>query len=154
MLPFNKLYQLIRNHAGTKMLREAEEILTYNKVQYLLEENMPDHAIKAIETHNIDYESFTKYEPMRLLTLEQVKAINAYDLELIPWIYVHMLETLSQDEEVAPLVAEMIRGSPAAAWRVPLEPSVNYGDAFSDVYSNWLQKNYHWMNPVRRWAKV
>ena len=154
MLPFNKLYQLIRNHAGSKMIREAEEILTYNKVQYLLEENMPEEALKAIGNYNTNYESFTQYVPMKLLTLEQVKAISASDLELIPWIYVHMLETLCQSEDVAPIIKPMIYESPAAVWRVPLDPSVDYGNAFSHVYINWFQKNYHWINPVRRWAHV
>jgi hypothetical protein len=91
---------------------------------------------------------------MKLLTLEQVNAITASDLELIPWIYVHVLETLCQNDDVAPIINRMILTSPAAAWRVHLDPSVDYGNAFSHVYSNWFQKNYHWMNPVRRWAHV
>lgn len=137
----NQLYHLIRQRAGSKMLRQAESINMYSQVSEYLDDSHLDSAIQAHKTFEVNYPRGTESH-MGHVSLEEITAIRTKDLTDLPWIYVHMLETLSaHDEFAADLLNMKLESSPAAAWRIPLPSHVAEADSFQYVYEEWLSLN-------------
>lgn len=135
----NALYNLIRSRAGSKMLRQAESINMYEQVSDYLDNSHIDASIQLYREFEIKYPSVTESH-MGAIWLDEIQNMDAYELQCIPWIYVHMLETLvSHDPVATSFLKEKLAASPAAAWRIPL-PDVPE-DAFKHIYEEWLAAN-------------
>jgi len=136
----NALYNLIRSRAGSKMLRQAESINMYEQVSDYLDDSHIDASIQLYKDFETKYPSVTESH-MGAIWLHEIQNMNAYELQCIPWIYVHMLETLvSHDPFASNFLKQKLAASPAAAWRIPL-PDVIAEDAFKHIYEEWLAAN-------------
>jgi hypothetical protein len=136
----NQLYCLIRQRAGSKMLRQAESINMYEQVSDYLDDSHIDASIQLYKTFEANYPNCTESH-MGAIWLDEIQNMDAYELQCLPWIYVHMLETLvSHDPVSVKLLKEKLASSPAAAWRIPL-PDVIAEDAFKHIYEEWLAAN-------------
>jgi hypothetical protein len=133
----NALYNLIRARAGSKMLRQAESINMYEQVSDYLDDSHIDASIQLYKDFEEKYPNGTEVF-MGAIWLNEIQNMNAYDLQCLPWIYVHMLETLvSHDPVATSFLKEKLAASPAA-WRIPL-PDVP--DAFKHIYEEWIAAN-------------
>jgi len=146
----NSLYMMIRDRAGSKMLRQAEQINTFNHVNSLFN----DKASILINNVWKLYPVLDEETPMSFITFSEVSRIKEKELEGLPWIYVDMLRVLTwQDKFSSRLVNEMIDKSPAAAWRIPLAPGVDNKDAFEYTYSRWYEENRNLVRSASEWAR-
>lgn len=146
----NALYSLIYERAGSKMIMDAEEIQMYITVDYFLSEGFKDRAIDvASEFDDMTYSY--GYSPQRPITYEEVMKINPKDLENIPWIYVHVLETLCAGTEAEKAVNDLIKASEATKWRIPLDSGVANRDAFEHVCRKWKLENT-WIDSFNSWS--
>jgi hypothetical protein len=147
----NSLYNLIRERAGSEMLRKAESINMYNEASDLLGENMTSEAIDLVIEFHKKY-SEVPITPMVPISLMEVCCIDDQELRDLPWIYVHMLETLvSQDYLSVSTLKHRLAASPAAAWRIPLPEGVSNADAFTYVYDDFMEYNA-WIESFEIWA--
>jgi hypothetical protein len=145
----NALYQLIRERAGTKMLREAEQVNIYNWIQELLCEGLTHDVGEQVEYFFKHYPPLAIEMPQGAITLSEVVQIDKNELEQLPWIYVDMLRTLAADDGVTDLMLdEMLKTSPAAAWREPLKDAVANKDIFEYTYTDWYKHNGHLVNSL------
>jgi hypothetical protein len=140
----NSLYHLIRDRAGSKMLRQAESINMYEQVSDYLDDYLDDSHIDATiqlyKDFEIKYPSVTESH-MGAIWLDEIQNMDEYELQTLPWIYVHMLETLvSHDPLAVSLLSQKLASSPAAAWRIPLT-DVAAEDSFTHIYEEWLAAN-------------
>lgn len=137
----SNLYHLIRSRAGSKMLRQAESINMYEKVSDYLDDSHIDASIQLYKAFEINYPSVTESH-MGAIWLHEIQNMDAYELQTLPWIYVHMLETLvSHDPFASNFLKQKLAASPAAAWRIPLPDSIAATDAFTHIYEEWLAVN-------------
>jgi hypothetical protein len=148
----NKLYHLIRQRAGTKMLRDAEGINAYDTIAYYLSECDTERAIDVAEAFHTAYPVLEKEEGMTVIMLDEVMEIDPEDLKWLPWIYVDMLRALTwNDLYSAALLNQMLMKSPAAAWRLPLDTGPNEY-AFQKTIDDWWLKNRDMVNNVKSWV--
>lgn len=137
----NALYHLIRARAGSKMLRQAESINMYEQVSDYLDDSHIDASIQLYKDFETKYPNGTEVF-MGAIWLDEIQNMNAYELQCLPWIYVHMLQTLaSHDPFAVTLLKQKLAASPAAAWRIPLPSSIAAEDAFKHIYEEWLAAN-------------
>ena len=148
----NALYKLIRERAGSEMLRQADAMKMYDQVSDLLSDNLPAQAFDlGMEFHN-EYPMEAPFIPMVMINLVEICAATDKDLQELPWIYVHMLETLvSHDDLAVKVLKERLEASPAAAWRQPLPEGVSNADAFTHIFNEWLSPN-DWIESFESWA--
>jgi len=148
----NKLYNLIRERAGSEMLYKAEAMKMYEQVSDFLGDNLTSEAVSvAVEFHK-EYPIGAPVTAMGHINLVDVCSINEKELEDLPWIYVHMLETLvSQDDLASKVLTQKIAASPAAAWRQPLPEGVSNADAFAHIFNDWVSQN-DWIESFESWA--
>jgi hypothetical protein len=154
----NALYMLIRERAGSKMLREAEQVNAYNRAQDLFSEGTQhdlEMAGREINRFHQLYPPLEKEFPMDFITLSEVARINLKELEQLPWIYVDMLRVLTcRDTVAAELVDKMLKESPAAAWRPNHAVGIEAKDAFNHVYTGWHQANETFIRETRNWVEA
>ena len=148
----NKLYNLIRERAGSEMLRQAEAMKMYDQVSDYLGDNLPAQAIDlAMEFHK-EYPMEAPVIPMVMINLLEICSSTDKDIQELPWIYVHMLETLvSHDDLASKVLKQRLETSPAAAWRQPLPEGVSNADAFTHIFDEWVSKN-EWIESFETWA--
>jgi hypothetical protein len=148
----SSLYNLIRERAGSEMLRQAESMKMYDQVSDFLSDNLTSEALDlAMEFHK-NYPREAPFTPMGHINLLEVCSIADKELETLPWIYVHMLETLvSQDDLASKVLKEKLAASPAAAWRMPTPEGVSNGDAFAHIFNEWVSQN-GWVESFESWA--
>jgi hypothetical protein len=145
------LYNLIRDRAGTKMLRQAESINMYDQVSDYLGDSHIDVAIDIFKTFETNY-SLSPETQMSAIWLHEIQKIDSKELQELPWVYVYMLQALSgHDPESAKILKEQLAASPAAAWRIPLPEEVEPVDAFKHVYEEWMSNN-QWIHSFSAWA--
>lgn len=138
----NMLFQLIRARAGSKMLREAESINVYNEISELIDQNQLHSAVDRAKQFHEHYPVPEVETPMTSVKMEEICTIDPKDLQELPWVYVHMLQTLTgHDELTGRVLNDLLSCSPAAAWRLPLTEGVSNADAFQHVYDEWRQHN-------------
>jgi hypothetical protein len=137
----NKLYNLIRYKAGSKMLRQAEEVNLCIRLEYCIEENIADeYCQKIIGEYKRLYPQMIQEIPMDYLTISEALDISLDDLTHIPYIYVHILETLaSTNKYIEDIVNNKIAVCEASLWRLPLPLGVENKDSFNRVYSDFLK---------------
>jgi len=142
----NRLYQLIREKAGTKMLREAEQVNVYNWVSELISmvaegPDMMKNAKNQVEQFLKTYPILETEIPMTPILFEEVSLMDEDEVAQLPWIYVHMLRSLTMSGEATTLLDEKLNNSYANAWRQPLPEGVTNEDAFEYIYTQWYQDN-------------
>ena len=138
----NMLFQLIRARAGSKMLREAESINVYNEISELIDQNQLHSAVDRAKQFHEHYPVPEVETPMTSVTTGEICTMNAKDLQELPWVYVHMLQTLTgHDELTGRILNDLLSSSPAAAWRLPLPAGLSNAEAFPHVYNEWLEHN-------------
>jgi len=137
----SKLYNLIRHKAGSKMLRQAEEINLCIRLEYCIEENIADdYCEKLVNDYKRRYPQMIEEIPMEYLTVSEAVVISLADLMHLPYIYVYMLKTLaSANKNIEAFVNKKIAICQANLWRVPLDDGVENKDSFSRVYSDFLE---------------
>jgi hypothetical protein len=149
----NKLYQLIRQRAGTKMLRDAEGINAYDTIDYYLSECDTERAIDVAEAFHKSYPVLQKEEPITVIMLDEIMEMDSEDLKWLPWVYVDMLRALTWNDLYAgALLNEKLKSSPAAAWREPLDTTVENEYAFKKTIDNWWLKNRELVSNVKSWV--
>ena len=149
----NKLYQLIRQRAGTKMLRDAEGINAYDTIHYYLSECDTQRAIDIAEAFHKSYPVLEKGEGMTVILLDEVMEIDPEDLKWLPWVYVDMLRALTwNDLYAAAILNEKLKISPAAAWREPLDTTVENEYAFKKTIDHWWLNNRELVSNVKSWV--
>ena len=147
------LYNLIRSRAGSKMLRQAESINMYEQVSDYLDDSHIDASIQLYKTFEANYPNCTESH-MGAIWLDEIQNMDAYELQTLPWIYVHMLETLvSHDPFASNFLKQKLAASPAAAWRIPLPEGIAPADAFKHTYAEWLYVN-PWIESFAVWANA
>ena len=151
MFPPDHLYYLIRSNCGSKMLQQGEEINTFIRIKRLLEEAKLMEAVRIFHTYLDKYENSESNPPLpsTLLTYKDVQQIKIDELQQIPWIYVHMLETLCQANDAAKLIREMIKKSYMCT-EYKSFPGLPNADIFPFVRCGWYGKNYYWMKAFRK----
>jgi hypothetical protein len=138
----NKTYQLIRANAGSKMIREAEQMIAYDYVNELLSEQQQSAAIQRMSRFLDEYPVPEKETPPNLLNFSEVAQIDFKDLQEIHSIYLEILRSLTWDNNTtAGFVNEAISQALKAAYRIPLTNAVSNKDAFEYVYTKWYQVN-------------
>jgi hypothetical protein len=137
----NKLYNLIRHKAGSKMLRQAEEVNLCIRLEYCIEESIEDeYCQKMIDEYKRRYPQMIEEIPMDYLTISEALDISLDDLSFLPYIYVHILETLaSTNKNIEGIVNNKISICEARNWRVKKSDTVQNKDSFSVVYSDFLK---------------
>ncbi len=149
----NALYHLIRQRAGTKMLRQAESMLMYDQASDYLDESHLGHAMEIFNKFEADYPPFPE-TPMGFISLSEIEAMDENDLKTLPWIYVFMLQSLTGHEPIATnLLSQKLAASPAAAWRIPLQEGIAPADAFKHTYDEWLYVN-PWIESFAVWVNA
>ena len=137
----SNLYNLIRSRAGSKMLRQAESINMYNQVSDYLDDSQIDAAIQLYRKFEENYPIGTELH-MGSIWFHEIETIDEKELEMLPWVYVHMLEALTgHNIASANLLAHKLAASPASEWRVPLPENLAPADAFTHIYEEWLDAN-------------
>jgi len=148
----NALYMLIRERAGSEMVRQADAIKMYNQVSDLLSDNLPAQAFDLSRKFQKEYPLDAPRIPMGHINLVEMCAVTDKDLQELPWIYVHMLETLvSSDDLAVKVLKERLAASPAAAWRWPLPEGVSNADAFTHIFNEWVSQN-DWVESFETWV--
>jgi len=143
----NALYQLIRERAGSKMLRQAEEIQMYIRVHYYLEEDCLLEAIKEADTFYDTYYPLAQETPMGSISLcEVLDNSKGNEVNTLPWLYGHMLETITSGIPYIEVFIDTILKTP---WRVPLKEGVQKKDAFMHTYLHWMMDN-EWIDGFNR----
>ena len=137
----NKLYNLIRHKAGSKMLRQAEEVNLCIRLEYCIEENIADeYCQKIINEYKRRYPQMIQEIPMEYLTIGEALDISLEDLTHLSYIYVHILETIaSTNKNIEDIVNNKIAVCEASMWRIPLPIGVENKDSFTRVYSDFLK---------------
>ena len=79
----NKIYQLIRANAGSKMVREAEKMIAYDYVNELLSEQQQSEAIQRMSRFLMEYPVPEKESQPNLLNFSEVAQIDFKDLQEI-----------------------------------------------------------------------
>ena len=149
----NALYHLIRRRAGSKMLRDAEGIIAYDKVNSYLSEGMTVDACKVAESFHKSYPLLEREEAMTVIMIDEILYINAKELAAIPWVYVDMLRTLTWNDSYAgALLNDILKRSSAAAWRLPLDTTVPNEFAFKKTIDDWWTKNGSLVVNMKSWA--
>ena len=149
----NMLYQLIRARAGSKMIREAEQVNVYDVVEELCLEENPVEASRIIRQFHQDYPILDKEVLMSSIRIDEVDRIDSKELQELPWIYVYILRALTWTNELAAEgVNEKIKASPAQAWRGPFIEVVDNKEIFDYIYTRWYQQNEVLLNYTTKWA--
>jgi hypothetical protein len=149
----NKIYQLIRANAGSKMVREAEKMIAYDYVNELLSEQQQSEAIQRMSRFLMEYPVPEKESQPNLLNFSEVAQIDFKDLQEIPSIYLEILRSLTWDNNTtAGFVNEAISQALKAVYRSPLTNAVSNKDAFEYVYTKWYQENESSINSSNKWA--
>jgi len=148
------LYLLIRARAGSKMLREAEQVNAYVMVhEFMCEENSVEAGLKIRQFHE-EYPVLEKEILMSPITLDEVELIDSKELQDLPWIYLYMLRALTWTNELAAQkVNELIKASPAQAWRGPFIGVVDNKDIFEYIYTKWYRDNETLLNATTNWVE-
>ena len=137
--------------AGTEMLQKGEEILMYLDIQHFLEKKLYGAALDTANTYDADY-CFLPEVPMEFITLNEIKAIKKEELRSLPWIYVHMLETLcSKDAETEMAINTLIKESSLSKWYTPMIEGITHKHSFSYNYTKWHYDN-QWTEGFNNWA--
>lgn len=143
----NAIYQLIRQRAGSKMLRQAEEIQMYIRVQYYLEEDCLLEAIKEMDSFYETYYPLVEETPMGSISLcEFLDATKGNEIHTLPWIYGMMLQTITSGLPYLEVLVDKMLKTP---WRVPLKEGVQKKDAFMHTYLHWMMEN-DWIDGFNR----
>lgn len=142
------LYNLINTRAGSKMLYQALEVMTYMRIQdYLIEEG-PDSVELAEEEYknfqNHSYSVKCSQNPMKPFTAKEVETFTDEAIANIPWVAVHMLETLCAGEAEA-IIDKRLKDSVANKWRIPRPDDVAMKDSFDYIYNKWTSENSFWI---------
>lgn len=148
----SSLYNLIRERAGSEMLYRAESMKMYDQASDFLSDNLTSEAFDLAVEFRKNYPSEAPVIPMVPINLVEVCAVRDKDLETLPWIYVHMLETLvSHDDLASKVLKEKLAASPAAEWRLPLPEDVSMADAFTHIFNEWVSQN-GWVQSFDLWT--
>jgi len=151
MFPPDHLYHIIRSRSGSKMLQQGEEINTFMRIKRLLEEGNITEAVNIFHEYLSKYENYESNPPSPIspFSYSDVQEINKNELYQIPYIYVHMLETLCETDDAAKLLSTMIKKS-----YMPIEykrfPGLPNAEIFPFVRCGWYGKNYYWIKRFRR----
>ena len=142
------LYELIRNKASFKMLKEAEQVVALCKIQYHLEEDSIGDALRIYEEWQRDYPDEIE-SVSSLFNLEHVCRIQGEEFNSMPWIYANLLQTLcadqsKQDEYETTAESELnyITTNSPYPWLWSLPYGVSYGDSFDYTYKNFMEKSW------------
>jgi hypothetical protein len=134
----NSLYHLIRERAGSRMLREAEEMETYNNANALFKEakeKCVEEAFTQIKHFKERYPILETEIPMGFISLREIAQIDLIELHELPRIYVDMLRSLTWNDEIAgSILNRMIED-----WWGALS-DVENGDAFDHAYAEWFNE--------------
>jgi hypothetical protein len=132
------LYELIRESAGSEMIRQAERMAIYDAVAEYLGEGKTSPALDlAMQFENYPY-AFTHMIPF---TLEDVADIHDDEIKNLPFIYIIMLQSLAWDDDAAALINEKILAQAQGDWILPLSEGISNKNAFNHVYNKWLAEN-------------
>jgi len=133
------------------MLQQGEEINTFIRIKRLLEEENIVEAINIFHAYLSNYENYESnpYSPSTPFSYNDVQQINKDELKQIPYIYIHMLETLCQTKDAAKLIREMIKKSSMPA-EYKYFPGLPNAEIFPFVRCGWYGRNYYWMKRFRK----
>ena len=142
MFQGNALYQLIRERAGSKMVREAEQVNIYTWANECLGEDGGDAYVANQAKHFFETYPVLEIErPQSTITLSDVMKMSDKDIEELPWVYVDMLRSITtrSDGAIYVLITKLKR-SPATAWREPIDDiTVSNEDVFEYSYTRWYK---------------
>jgi hypothetical protein len=136
----SQLYQLIRDRAGSKMLRQAEAILNYTEIYGLVMNNKETELFNLAAKFDTLYPLLAEEIPMIPIKFEDIK--NKFDMLNLSCPYIHLLETLCADDARAVALIDTVLGT---------GDTENKKDSFDNFYNLWLIKNIDWTNKFDCW---
>jgi len=149
----NNISQLIRANAGSKMIREAEQMIAYDCVSELLGEQQQAEAVERIKRFHMEYPLLEKETPPNLLNFSEIAQFSSKELQEIPSIYLEILRSLTwYNETTAAFLNEAITQALKEVYRSPLTTVVNNRDAFEYVYTKWYQESESFINSSNKMA--
>jgi uncharacterized protein with von Willebrand factor type A (vWA) domain len=135
------MLSLIKSRAGSKMLREADRMVTYDHVYDLFCEKNLEEACDELERHA---EIYLEYEPKSFIDLEEIDFEEVWTLHPA---YMSVLRSLTwHDPDTATTLNKKLE---EMGYEVT---DVENKDAFEYAYTEWFHRNEPMINRIENWA--
>jgi hypothetical protein len=135
------MLNLIKSRAGSKMIREADRMVTYDRIYDLFCANNLEEVCEEIERHA---EIYLEYQPKSFIDLSE---IDFEDVATLGPVYMNVLRSLTwHDPETATTLNQRLE---AMGYTVT---DVENKDAFEYAYTDWFHRNEPMINHIENWA--